>query len=322
MAGSYYRFSLSGIEGEPEVSVYGPNNWTNECEYVIAKDQLRSVQICAEEKGTYYVKVAHAGTPVDSCYTLTASMSTPGVVKFGKTDVSVKDNVKDGVVKLDVSRTGKDGLVRVKYRTVGDQTDASNAYYYPTNGVLEWMNGDNKKQTIEVRVIPYNAWMADKKVQVVLEPFLEDDETFNPDTEYVASFDRDKKTGAVLDRATITVTASAKKVPGTIQVANCDTPKKPVFTVTAGETLEIPFERTAGLDGVVGVSVTTVKGTANKTGETDYDSVTENLVWEDGETGVKTVSISTKAVSGDYTPVKNFTLKALWSPSTMSGDCN
>ena len=45
---------------------------------------------------------------------------------------------------VSVSRTGKDGVVRVKYRTEGAQTDKDDAYYYPTDGILEWAAGDNK----------------------------------------------------------------------------------------------------------------------------------------------------------------------------------
>ena len=53
-----------------------------------------------------------------------------------------------------------------------------------------------------------------------------------------------------LDTAAITITPTDKKAPGTIQVADCATPKKPVISVTAGDTVDIPFERTIGADGI------------------------------------------------------------------------
>lgn len=316
-AGTYYRFSLSDIEGDPEVRVYGPNNWTDECDYVLLTNAAEAVQICAE-KGTYYVKVAHAdeNAPEDSAYTLTTVSAVPGVLKLGKTAISVKDTA--GYADVSISRTGKDGVVRVKFATEGCQTSAEDAYYYPTNGVLTWAANDNKAQTVRVKLVPNDGWATNKVVNLVFSTFSADDESFDKENEYIPAFVTDKKTGNALDTATITITAAAKKAPGTIQVADCDTPKKPVLTVTAGETIEIPFERVDGSDGVVGVSVETAKGTANKSGETDFVPVVTNLVWEAGETGAKTVSVSTKTIDGDYTAVKTFTLKlkALTSKKT------
>ena len=309
-AGCYYRFLLAEKIGAPKMTVYGPDNWTTELEkgdFVIFDDPESKLQVFAAAKGTYYVKVSHLddASRTDSSYTLEASMANPGLVKFAKTDVSAKDSA--AYVDLSVSRTGKDGLVRVKYRTVGAQTDKDDAYYYPTNGVLEWAEGDNKAKTVRVRLVPNDGWASNKVVKVVLEPFATDDDTFNKDAEYSASFDVDKQ-GKVLDTATITITAAAKKAPGTVR-AVCGDPKKPVFTVTAGETVEIPFERVLGADGIVGVKVETVKGTANKSGEVDFTPVVVTNVWAEGETDVRTVSVETKAVAGDYTGVKTFALK-------------
>jgi hypothetical protein len=308
-AGCYYRLAFAAKDGAPTMAVYGPDNWTDECGYVLFDNPEESLQFCAEKKGTYYVKVSHLDdeSRTDSFYTLEATMANPGLVKFAKTDVSVKDSA--AYVDLSVSRSGKDGVTRVKFRTVGAQTDKDDAYYYPTNGVLEWAVNDNKAKTVRVRLVPNEAWSTNKVVKVVLEPFDTDDETFDASVEYPATFDVDKKTMLPLDTATITIAASAKKAPGTIQVADSDTPKKPVYTVTAGDTITIPFVRALGADGVVGVKVETVKGTANKSGTPDFDPVVETLVWEDGETDEKTVSVDTKTVESDYTGVKTFTLK-------------
>ena len=307
-AGCYYRFSFASKSGAPKMAVYGPDVWTKECQYVLFDDPETALQICAARKGTYYVKVSHldeAG-PEDSSYTLSATAANPGLVKFAKTAVNVKDSA--GYVDLAVSRSSKDGLVRVKYRTVGSQTSKDDAYYYPASGVLSWAAGDNKAQTVRVRLVPNAGWAPDRTVKVVLEPFSTDDETFDAATEYPATFDTDKN-GNVLDTATITIAASAKKAPGTIRVAGVANPKKPVLSVTAGETIEIPFERVLGADGTVGVKVETVKGTANKSGATDFTPATAQFEWGAGETEAKTLSVATKAVPGDWTAVKTFTLK-------------
>ena len=316
-AGCYYRFAFTAKTGAPKMAVYGPDSWTTSCAPVIFDDPCDVFQICAAKKGTYYLKVYHDESDVtDSSYSLCVSMANPGLVKFAKTAVSAKDNAAH--VDLPVSRSSKDGVVRVKYRTVGAQTDKDDAYYYPTNGILTWAAGDSKAQNIRVRLVPAAGWTTNKVVKVVLEAFATDDETFDAATEYPATFDVDKK-GNVLDVATITIAATAKKVPGTIQVAGSATPKKPILSVAAGETIDIPFERVLGADGVIGVKVETVKGTANKSGEVDFTPVTTELVWQEGETDAKVVSVSTKKAAGDYTAVKTFTLK-LTALTSKKGD--
>lgn len=306
--GSYYRFALSGVEGAPRMAVFGPNNWTNACAYVLERDEAKAVQVCAA-KGTYYVRVAQAdaANPVDSAYTLTASMATPGVVKLAKTALAVKDSA--GYADISVSRTGKDGRVRVAFRTEGAQSDRADAYYYPTNGVLEWADGDNKAKTVRVRLAPDAAWHDARTVKLVLSAIPEDDDDFRPSGEYVAAFPVDAKTGATLDTATITVTSAAKAAPGTVQLADTDTPKRPVVNVKAGEPVTLTLERMGGADGLIAVTATTVKGTANKTAGLDYDETVETFTWKDGETDPKTLTIQTKSVPGDHTAKKTFTVK-------------
>lgn len=306
--GAFYRFELSQTDGAPAMAVFGPNDWTTECAYVLAKDPTKALQISAT-KGTYYVRVAQADAahPVDSAYTLTASTATPGVMKLAKTEIKVKDNA--GYADVSVSRTGKDGRVRIAFRTEGEQTSRDDAYYYPTNGVLEWVANDNKAKTVRVRLVPDAAWHAERTVKVVFSAIPESDDDFDPDREYVAVFATDKKTGAALDTAAIIVSSAAKTVPGTIQMADCATPKKPTLDVVAGTTATIVLERVGGTDGRIAVTATTVKGTANKTPGIDYDETSETFIWEDGETGTKTLSVPTKTVDGDYTATKKFTVK-------------
>lgn len=307
--GSYYRFELSGVEGAPRMAVFGPNNWTNACAYVLERDEAKAVQVCAAKRGTYYVRVAQADetNPVDSAYTLTASMATPGVVKLAKTALTVKDSA--GHADISVSRTGRDGRVRVAFRTEGAQSDRADAYYYPTNGVLEWTDGDNKAKTVRVRLAPDAAWHDARTVKLVLSAIPEEDDDFRPSGEYVAAFPVDARTGATLDTATVTVTSAAKAAPGTVQLAGADTPKRPVVDVEAGKTVTLTLERTGGADGLIAVTAATAKGTANKTAGLDYEETAETFTWKDGETDPKTLTIRTKAVEGDHTAKKTFTVK-------------
>lgn len=311
VAGGYYRFELKDVAGSPRVQVFGPNSWDEECAYVLERDPTKAVQVCAVKKGTYYVRVAHvnADSPEDSAYTLTASMATPGVVKLAKTALTVKDSA--GHADISVSRTGRDGRVRVAFRTEGAQSDRADAYYYPTNGVLEWADGDNKAKTVRVRLAPDAAWHDVRTVKLVLSAIPEDDEGFDPSKEYVAAFPVDARTGATLDTATVTVTSAAKAAPGTVQLADTDTPKRPVVDVKAGEPVTLTLERTGGADGLIAVTATTVRGTANKTAGLDYDETAEETLftWKDGETEAKTLTIRTKAVAGDHTAKKTFTVK-------------
>ncbi len=307
--GSYYRFELSGVEGAPRMAVFGPNNWTNACAYVLERDEAKAVQVCAAKGGTYYVRVAQADetNPVDSAYTLTASMATPGVVKLAKTALTVKDSA--GHADISVSRTGRDGRVRVAFRTEGAQSDRADAYYYPTNGILEWTDGDNKAKTVRVRLAPDSAWHDARTVKLVLSAIPEEDDDFRPSGEYVAAFPVDARTGATLDTATITMTSAAKAAPGTVQLAGAATPKRPVVDVEAGKTVTLTLERTGGADGLIAVTATTVRGTANKAAGLDYDETEETFTWKDGETRAQTLTIQTKAVKGDHTAKKTFTVK-------------
>ena len=308
-ANAYYRFTLTEKQGNACVQVFGADKKT-ELPYVLAGDSNRCVQVFADKKDTIYVKVSHAeGLPENGGYTLSAVVATPGTVKFKSTAVSAKDSA--AYVDLSVTRDGgKDGLVRVTYRTEGCQTDADDAYYFPTNGVLAWADGDNKAKTVRVRLVPNHGWVSNKVVKVVLAPVPAEAEDFDAEHEYVATIAEDKY-GAKLDTATVTIGAAAKKVPGTIQAANAPdgSVKKPVYVVKAGEAVTVKLERAVNVNGTVGVTVATAKGTANKSGETDFYPVTTNLVWGDGETRTDEIVLRTKPTAGDFTGVKNFTLK-------------
>ena len=306
--GAFYRFSLPWTSGETgtEVRVFGPDSWTNECAYNVFKDRKSSVRISAE-KGTYYIRIANdrPGSSTNCAYKLRTLMTTPGTVKFSKNAITVKD--ADAYVDITVNRTGKDGRIRVKYETVAGSAQPGTDFY-PVSDELVWENGDNKAKTVRIKLIPDIVTIptgVTKSFTVSFRTRTWDDPEVDKENEYVPRFD--SKMG---DTVAVTIAGSTTKGAGTVQ-AVCDNPKKPVFDVTAGETLEIPFERVAGISGRVGVSAVTVAGTANKTGETDFEFASVTDVWESGVggRGAPVLVVRTKKVPGDYTAKKTFTVK-------------
>jgi len=298
-AGTYYKFAFAEKSGTPEVRVYDDD--LEECEYALQTDPTMAVMIAAATKGTYYAKVARtAGAKkTDDPYALVATSANPGVVKLAKTAVTVKDSA--GYVDLSVSRTGSEGATRITYTTLGEQSSAKDALYYPTTGTIEWANGDKGAKTIRVKIVPQNYGQGGT-FQVKIAPVDPESAEFDPENEFPAVID--SKTG---DTATVTVTATAKAAPGTIQLADCATPKKPVVDVTATNGyLTLKFERVGGSDGMVSVKIETVDKTA-KNG-IDYGKTTEEFTWVDGDASAYDFMIPLLS-SPDNTATKTFTVK-------------
>ena len=318
--GAFYRFSLPWASDEQatEVRVYGPNDWTDECDYNVFTNPKDSVRISAE-KGTYYIRVANdrPGSSTNCAYRLRTLMTTPGTVKFSKNAITVKDT--DAYADITVNRTGKDGRIRVKYYTVAGAAQPGKDYYpVPKSepAVLVWENGDNKAKKVRIKLIPDIVTVpigVTKRFEVRFETYGWDE--VDPENEYVPRFD--SKMG---DTVTVSISETKKKSAGTVQVT-CDNPKKPVFDVVAGETLVIPFERVSGTNGIVGVAAVTAKGTANKSGETDYESAAVTNVWENGVGGPggEGLVIRTMRNPSDYTAKKTFTVK-LTALTSKKGD--
>ena len=307
--GAYYRLSLPWVaEGAAtEVRVYGPGCWTEECAYNVFTNPASAVRFAAERKGTYYVLVSNpaAEGPADCAYRLEALMTTPGTVKFSKKSITVKDTA--GYADITVNRTGKEGRIRVQYETVSD-TALPGKDFYPSSGELVWENGDSKSKTVRIKLIPDIVTVplgVTKSFAVRFWTRTWDDPEVNPEFEYIPLFD--SKMG---DTVKVSIAETKKKSAGTVQTV-CAKPKKPSFSVTAGETLEIPFERIGGTNGLVGVVAATAKGTANKSGETDYESVCVTNVWENGVGGPGGANLVIRTLErpGDLTAKRTFTVK-------------
>ena len=326
--GNFYRFDLVDPKGCQRIDVFGPDNVTTNAGNLVPTVLKHNPYLCEQIRavaGTYYVRVMRDESLMstnDNSYVLRASTAAPGQIKLTKTEYSVNEGT--AYVDVGVSRTGKDGMVRVMYRTEAD-TAKPGKEYYPVNGTNVWLNGDQKEQKIRINLIPeiVSRWTTTNKFfNVRFEVFdeaKEGPEAF-ADDEYIPSFTTTTKTtGSGANRVTtvttndtvkIIIKPTAKKTPGTIQLAGAADPKKPVVTIIAGETEEIALERVLGTNGLVGVAVVSAKGTANKNGETDFVPINTKITWEDGEGGRSPViPIVTKKTDGDFTGTKSFTLK-------------
>lgn len=166
--GCYYDFSFTAKSegGDAEMTLADADGKT-----VSGLAGVSAVEKLALAKGTYYLKVAHANpaVPKDGSYAVAGKLANVGVISFAKTAVSAKDTATS--VKLTVSRSAKDGMVRVRYRT-DEGTATAGEHFIPQTGVLEWANGDGKAKTIEIKLIPkLGVWYAggNKDFSVVLE---------------------------------------------------------------------------------------------------------------------------------------------------------
>ena len=258
-------------------------------------------------KAKYILTVAHAdpAAPRDTSYALGGFFANVGQIKFSAAEYKAKENAAE--VKLTVNRTAKDGKVRVRLTTVDGEnatgirlgvqvTDDPKIKFYHVDTVLEWPDGDNKAKDVVVKLIPDRV------------PTLHDFARFftvrledafdGADDCYHASFAVDAKTKLPLSETKVTLQETAKKAPGTIQVADRrQDVKKPVFDVRAGETLNVELVRVDGADAAITVKVDTAAVTGVK-------GSFQTLVWEQGETAAKAVSVPATAAVGAKTFVK------------------
>lgn len=305
--GAFYLFSLpwENEGGDARVRVYGPDQAETECAYNVYTNPAKAVRIVAA-KGRYYVKVSHAsaGSPIDTAYTLETLMMQPGTLKLSKNVLNVKESA--GYANVVINRTGKDGRIRVKYRTE-PITAVPGEDYYSQEGEFVWENGDKSSRTVRVKLIPRMVTEKRGEVRSLKVVFwtVGWDEV-DPENEYIPAFD--SKMG---DTAIVTVAEEGKVRSGKIQVAGCRTPKSPAFEVRApggaGTTnLVVRFERVDGSFGAVGVHVEPANGTA--VNGVDYSFAGADLVWQDGERAAKDVTVGILR-SVDDVAAKSFKLK-------------
>lgn len=308
-AGVYYNFRLvdTTLDG------------TGDAQFVITKGLDDAVVAATDnvskrlfDAGEHYLTVSHADSanPVDTSYALEYSAFNAGTVKFSAAKYTAKESA--AYATLTLKRSAKQGRLRVNYATMqGSSTNAvENAMpgseYYPTNGVVEWANGDMKDKTIRVRLIPdlVAAHESGKSFSVKIWPMDADD---IEEDEYPAQI--------TLSDATVTIAEATAANPGTVSVTaygDDDTAianvKKPAFSVTAGDDAVLTLSRTGGADGRVAVKVSAAKGKKDTArAGTDFEAASDVIVWEDGDAEDKEFIVQTLE-SADLAATRTFTV--------------
>ena len=245
-------------------------------------DEVLEIRRWTAKAGTYYIKVAHAAEPaMDTAYRFWYDSANVGTLAFASTSVNVAES--QPYVDVVVNRSASEGMVRVCFATEA-LTAEPGKEYYPTNGILEWANGDQTAKTIRVRLIPdlVDAYDEQKKFKVNIWPVANDGLKVG---EYPATI-----AGATF--ATVKIKESTAQNPGTVVATSPDP-----LEVVAGETLKVKFSRVDGSDGAIAVKVKTQSSTAimGTDGSADFDYAKATLEWADGETGDKEFEVKTTA---------------------------
>lgn len=322
-AGTYYTVGLDdgAIEGvllrvykANERGVLELDEDENPSEDDLVVEGLEQV-VLAAEKATYYLCVIReeATEETEAAYGLVYRSTTVGQVLLNGsavrgtdyTAVATRSNV--GALTMRIRRTAKEGRVRVRYSTHAD-TATAGVDYVAKSGELEWADGDNKDRTVEVPIIPElnNKYRGNRQFTFEITAIPEGE--IEPD-EWPASLGTPSK-------AVVTISDANMATPGKVALVAADgvsfaTPLRPTAVVSTGNALELTLSRTDGADGKIGVLVATQAGTAKASTDKatqDFVALSEKVYWEDGETGDKTVTISTESKDA-YAADKTFTVR-------------
>lgn len=190
---------------------------------------------------------------------------SPGTLQFSPGSYS-RNETGGGTVTISVSRVGgSSGAATVDYSTQ-DGTATAGADYAAAIGTLSWAGGDATPKTFTVTVNDDATVESDETVQLALT----------------------NATGAALgspsSAALTIVDDDATPLPGTLSFS--------VGTLTRSEsqtTATLTVSRTGGTSGAVGVSYTTVAGTA--TAGSDYTTTAGTLSWGDGVATARTITV-------------------------------
>lgn len=220
--GEFYTFKLEDLEGDAVFSI------TNAEIGVVAENVTEVSKVALKKtKSKYIIVVKHGDEePKDGSYTLTGYLAAVGAIKFAKTEVSAKENADS--VQLSVSRTAKDGVVRVKYGTVAG-TAKPGVDYIAQNGILEWADGDNKAKQIVVKLIPdlVPEYEGNKTFSVRLEGI--DEEDLGAD-EYPAQIAGDTATVTLTEVSKAGTTAGDAYAKSYVKPATVKTEDVPLYT--------------------------------------------------------------------------------------------
>jgi uncharacterized delta-60 repeat protein len=216
----------------------------------------------------------------------------PGTVRMVAPSVTVDETA--GTVDVQVERiVGSDGEVSIDYVTQAGSATAAD--FSPVSGTLTWADGDTANKAITVSITDDTAFEADEQFSVNLS---------NP------------QGGVILAEAStvVTIVSDDAPVPGTIAMADATAS----VNETAG-TVTLSVTRTAGSDGVVGVSYATSAGSATE--GADFTATSGNLSWADGESATKTIVVPILD-DADYELEETFsvTLSAISGGAALGAD--
>lgn len=275
-SGCFYNFWLvdktDGGVGDAVLSIKALNGTSNLVENVV--ECLKYTFDASKDKGKHNICVQHGTSgKADTAYWLYYQRVNAGNIRFATTTPKVSESAD--YVDVVVQRTASEGAVRVNFATEA-YTAEPGKEYYPTNGVLEWVDGDMTDKVIRVRLIPdkVETWEEAKRFNVRLWPMADD--ALEAD-EYPALVES--------DLATVKINEISAKNPGSV-IANVVNSKP-----FAGDTILLMLERVGGSDGRIAVQVKTQAGTA--VAGRDYVHVKKNIVWEDGDTNAVPYEITT-----------------------------
>ncbi len=184
--------------------------------------------------------------------------ANPGVLGLTFDAYSANEDV--GEFNFVVSRTGGvDGAVGINFEII-DVTTTSTA----GSGAVTWANGDDQDKNITVKI--------------------NDDAVYEGD-EYLVINLSSPTGNATLDIASATLTIIDNDLADTIQLIT-----KSVVSSESNTTVAINVARVGGGFGVATIDYSTIDSTAIA-GE-DYTAASGTLQWEDGETGVKSLTVN------------------------------
>lgn len=304
--GIVYSLNLSSVQGNPTIRVY--SEATQAANGAINGLLIASgseIRFTARETATYVVELGHEDPyfPTDSAYVLNGLAQNVGTVSIEKTAYTVKE----GTAKIDikVTRSAKEGAIRVRYSTFED-TARAGQHYEPASGYLTWADGDSAAKTISITLIPdlTPAWNPDRTFTLALDLVPEDLADLTALAPLLA-------TGT----ASITITEVTKASPGTLgfsgqgdlEAEPFANAKSPAATVAAGDRLTLWIARTAGADGETGVLVETIAKTAKA--DEHFTALREEMIWADGDLTPKSIDLETLFTDESFAPDRTFTVK-------------
>lgn len=185
-----------------------------------------------------------------------------GTLQFSATNYSVAENGASAAVS--VSRTGgASGPVTVTYTTSNGSATAGSDYV-STTGTLRWADGDSANKTFAVPISDDNAQEGNETITLTLSNPSSPATLGNPST------------------ATLTITDVEE---GTLQFSTTN------YRVNETDgTARVTVQRIGGSVGEVSVQYQSAGGTA--TADQDYRSVSDTLVWSDGDITNKDILVT------------------------------